>query len=213
MAQTAGDFPHLPPGRAPGLQSRRRRTARRILVPAMGCAGVAWLVFTVPIALFASDLPVWLYFFPLGGLLFLYAAYAIWRQGKPRVAEQVELRTSATELARGDTVHATARLLEPLEGDGRVEVGLVCTEWWDVWEDRQTADNERDRARHTNEAVAFEQWQPLRSTQETLKFTIPPDAPFSHEGTCVSFGWRLTARIPEAARTDPARHQPIWVLP
>ena len=51
MARDGGlrsDFPHLPPGRVPGPQSRRRRTGTGVFVGVLGCLGTGFLLLGVP---------------------------------------------------------------------------------------------------------------------------------------------------------------------
>ena len=46
-----------------------------------------------------------------------------------------------------------------------------------------------------------------------MRFAIPPDAPFSHEGECLSFAWRVTARTHAALARDPHHDVALWVSP
>jgi hypothetical protein len=74
------------------------------------------------------------------------------------------------------------------------------------------ADGNVERA--IGEDVAYERWMPARRTEEPqiFRFRIPLDAPYSHEGECLSYAWRLSAREPSGGGGG-ASDEPIWVLP
>lgn len=213
-------FPHLPPGRQPGAQSRGSRTASGLFVYLLPVAGVIFLLSFVPVGLLTGDL-----LFVAGGIAgaaaFIGGGFAFYRQRRPRIARHLRLATEALELRRGDTVGCRLEITDPDRVGERIEVGLVCTVRYDVLEHRGQGHGGIGRTgssgprRTTHQETAYEHWVPASRSERLQPFslTLPADQPYSHEGSCLSFAWRVTAREPTALRSDPSRHQPIWVLP
>ena len=52
---------------------------------------------------------------------------------------------------------------------------------------------------------------PVRPVIDRVELTVPADAPYSHEGDCVSFAWSVRARRIGEKRTGPPA--PVWVEP
>jgi hypothetical protein len=131
------------------------------------------------------------------------------RPGRLRAAKGIELRLDTPEVARGGEVLATVTLPDP-NAVRELEVGVVCTERYD-YKDRSGDRTTRETRRH----VEYEAWQPAQPglMQQTVRLAVPPSAPYSHEGTVLSFLWTVTA----AERRDrmPDRHTdvPLWVKP
>jgi hypothetical protein len=46
-----------------------------------------------------------------------------------------------------------------------------------------------------------------------VRFKLPPDAPFSYRGHCLSYVWRVSAREPRRLRFDPATNVELQVRP
>jgi len=130
-------------------------------------------------------------------------------------ATHLQLEVSETELARGGEVRARLRVTEPGAASDRLEVGLVCTAFYDH-EVRTREDGRTRTRREIAEEHAYKEWKPAdpRSTlDQSFTFTIPPAAPFSYEGQIVAFAWRVSAREPAKLRRDPSRDVPLWVAP
>jgi hypothetical protein len=75
-------------------------------------------------------------------------------------------------------------------------VGVVCTEYYDELDtDRDYTDDTTSTSRLTRDDVAHETWSPVETVSgvQSVRFTIPPDAPFSYRGECLSFKWELVA--------------------
>lgn len=94
---------------------------------------------------------------------------------------------------RGDQVEAVVTISQP-RGLGRLDVGLVCTESYDyehTWTDRHGTHTSRETAHE----VAHEAWQAVESGvgEQSFRFLVPPDAPFSYNGECLSFKWEVVA--------------------
>ena len=160
------EYPHLPPGREPGPQSRTRKRGK------------------------------------LTRKLF---------GGVGREAEHFQVAAQPRELRRGDEVQATLRIDRLDEVGERIEVGLVCTEFWD---DR-VRDSEGNTRRETQEHEWHREWVEAQRTApiQTFTFTIPEGGPPSYEGATVSVAWRVSAREPETLRRDPRSDCAVWVLP
>jgi hypothetical protein len=212
MAVAREGYPHLPPGHEPGPQSRRRSAGRSL----GGCAApafvVAGLVGGAIVALFGvllASLPDGpsLWPFLVGAVavvaFFWLFARALLRGTRLRYAAGMSVEVDRQELRRGDRVGATA------SGEGELEVGLVCTQSFDVWR-RMSGDSP---SRVTSSASVWQQWMPAphAALGQRVELTVPIDGPYSYEGDCVSFGWAVVVRrVGEKRFAEPA---PLWVEP
>ena len=111
---------------------------------------------------------------------------------------------------RGEEVEALVTITSP-KGLGDLEVGLVCTEYYD----EESTDSDGDTSRATVEEVAHEDWQPVEELTgvQSVRLAIPADAPFSYEGTCLSFKWELVARGHKSRGLDAQARSDLSVLP
>jgi membrane protein implicated in regulation of membrane protease activity len=214
MAVAREGYPHLPPGREPGPQSRRTSTGRTL----GGCAApafvVAGMVAATMVALFGVLLaslpggpPLWPFLVGAVAVLvfFWFFARAMWRGVRPRHATGMQVAVERQELRRGDRVGATASG----EGEGELEVGLVCTQSFDVW--RRIASDSSSRV--TDSASVWQQWVPAphAALGQRVELALPADGPYSYEGDCVSFGWAVVVRrVGEKRFAEPV---PLWVEP
>ncbi|MEA2440244.1 MAG: hypothetical protein QOH76_1668 [Thermoleophilaceae bacterium] len=140
-------------------------------------------------------------------LLFLAGAYALLRAVFPPKARGVTVSVAVTDVRRGSDVEARLELATEKPG---LELGLVCTEYYDV----ETTDGRGNRSRTTSQAVAHEDWRPQSGGQlQSVRFTVPADGPFSYRGDCVSYVWRVSARQPKRMRFDRTVSVPIVVRP
>jgi hypothetical protein len=216
------EFPHLPGGREPGAQSRRNRAQGNFLAPFVGLVGTAMFVAGIWAAAGGRgdkfDRQEELFgglFFAAGGLLCIYGAYAMWTRGRPKQHRRLrgtKLFVSGDMLRRGDQVSVT--FTGPRRNDDLLEVGLVCDERYDV-EVPVYVKGVSTVARQTHEATVHEQWQavPPGAAEQTFGFLVPVDVPYSYEGDCVSYAWRVSARAVQPLRKDARLDQPIWVQP
>jgi hypothetical protein len=97
-----------------------------------------------------------------------------------------------------------------------VEVGVVCTEYYDELDTgRDYTDDTTSTSRLTRDAVAHETWSPVENVSgvQSVRFTIPPDAPFSYRGECLSFKWELVARGRRSRGLDRQTRSEFSVLP
>jgi hypothetical protein len=212
MAVTREGHPHLPPGREPGPQSRRTSTGRALggcAVPAFVVAGVVGAAIVVGFGVLLGSLPggppSWPFFIGAAAVLAFFWLFArtMWRGARPRYASGIELVVERQELRRGDRVAATA------SGDGELEVGLLCTQSFDVW--RRISDDSRSRV--TDTASVWQQWVPAPhgALGQSVELMLPADGPYSYEGDCVSYGWAVVVRRVGAKRV--AEPVPLWVAP
>jgi hypothetical protein len=114
------------------------------------------------------------------------------------------------EVRRGEEVEALVTISSP-EGLGDLEVGLVCTEYYD----EESTDHEGDTSRATVVAIAHEDWRPVEEVTgvQNVRLAIPADAPFSYEGACLSFKWELVARGHKSRGLDAQAKRELSVLP
>jgi hypothetical protein len=143
-------------------------------------------------------------------LLFLGLAYALFRMVFPPTARGVALTVSASDVRRGTEVEARLEIANPDRARDTLELGLVCTEYYDI----QTSNGKGGTQRTTSQAAAHEDWRPQEAAPlQTVRFTVPADAPFSYRGDCISFVWRVSVRQPRKLRFDRAVNVPIVVRP
>ncbi|MGH2962293.1 MAG: hypothetical protein ACRDL3_08890 [Solirubrobacterales bacterium] len=212
---------HLPDGREPGPQSRRMEEGRRVsgaVLPAMTVLFIACFI-GIPLAVVAATDSEGVIYATLGVLAvaFVVGMWLVARRFRPAAApepDQFEVFAQPPEVWRGEKVEADLAILDP-DGLGEgIEVGVVCVERYDRPVTSRTEQGTVTE-RKTGEAVAYERWLPAWRIAEpqTFRFTIPLDAPYSHEGDCLSFAWRVSAREQGARGAAETSDDPIWVLP
>ena len=214
MAVAREGHPHLPPGREPGPQSRRTSTGRALggcAAPTLVVGGVVAAAIVAGFGLLLGSLPggppSWPFFLGAVAVLAFFWLFArtMFRGARPRHATGLELQVERQELRRGDSVAAVASG----EGEGELEVGLLCTQSYDVW--RHIADDSRSRV--TDSVSVWQQWVPAPQAVlgRRVALALPSDGPYSYEGDCVSFGWAVVVRrVGEKRVAEPV---PLWVEP
>ena len=147
------------------------------------------------------------------GAFFLAIAYVLYRKVIPPKARHLKVTLSTTQARRGDTVDA--RLEVTRAGDDEIEIGLVCTEYYDVEKTSYSSNGGTSHYRDTDDAIAHEEWRPASPSQSihNVRFQIPPDGPFSFKGRCLAFEWRVSARQPMRMRFDRTTNVDLKVLP
>lgn len=207
--------PHLPADRSPGPQSRRRKSDRRFvlwLLPALAVvafvAAAAFLTGAVDAESDGGIVGGIVFAVGGAGLVIAFVLLARARQGTG--GTHLQVTGEPLELMRGDKVHARFRISDAAKVSGKVEVGLVCVVFYDIV---QVTNGSRRRV--TRSEVAWEAWQTAQpgTAPQAFDFSVPRDAPFSYEGTCLSLAWRLTAREDRPRRRDPHTNEPVWVRP
>ena len=216
------DFPHLPPGHDPGAQSLRNRLGVPLLWWFVGIVGMG--MFLGGVFLVAGGRGPGFNFWEerLGGTVFggmglfcAWVAYSQYRKFRPPPLHTrmrgMSLAVDRDDARRGETVSVTIDHSAAAED---LEVGLVCVERFDL---QATATTKAGMVvvRETNQKIAYEQWEPVESPagEQVLEFEIPHEAPCSYEGDCLSYAWRVSARLVRTMRSDPRIDHPIWVSP
>lgn len=220
----AHSFPHLPPGREPGPQTLRNRAGYPFWEWAAGLVGAGLVVGGVFIAAggrgpeFDRREEFWGGIF-MASIGLVCAGWALFMRHKrrplrlPNRLRGINLAVDREEARRGDELAVTLTFAGRARAeDERLEVGLVCIERHDYLVRAQHRAGATE-LRQTAEDTAHEQWQAIEtaSGEQTLTFEIPRDAPYSYEGDCVSYAWRVSARIPRKLRLDRRTDRPIWV--
>lgn len=214
------EFPHLPPGREPGPQSVRNRARRTLMAPFVGLVGTAMFAAGVWLAAGGRgprfDRAEELYgglFFGSMGLLCVYGAFVIGTRGLPRRHPRLRgttLDAEGTDFRRGEEVSVT--FAGRRTSDDRLEIGIACDERYDT-ETRVYSRGVSTVVRQIGEATVHEEWQPVPAgaVEYTATFGLPADAPYSYEGSCLSYAWRISARAVRPLRKDARHDEPIWV--
>lgn len=154
-------------------------------------------------------------FFGGSGLFIAAVSYLQYRSQRParlrRRVGGVSLAVDREDVRRGEQLSATLSLHARAED---LQLGLVCVERYDL-ESRAYTKAGQITIRQTKEATAYERWQPIEAVagEHTITFDVPHDAPYSYEGECVSYGWRVSARAMRRLRPDPRLDHPLWVRP
>ena len=162
-------------------------------------------LFGVLLASLPDGPPLWPFLVGAVAVLvfFWFFARTMWRGIRPRHATGMQVEVDRQELRRGDSVGATA------SGEGELEVGLVCTQSFDVW--RRIASDSSSRV--TQSASVWQQWAaaPHAALARRVALALPADGPYSYEGDAVSFGWAVVVRrVGEKRFAEPV---PLWVAP
>jgi hypothetical protein len=129
---------------------------------------------------------------------------------RQRRTRGLQLDAGEGPVKRGGEVEALVTISSP-KSLGDLEVGLVCTEYYD----EETTDRDGDTSRATVEEIAHENWLPVEELTgvQSVRLAIPADAPFSYEGACLSFKWELVARGHKSRGLDAQARRDLSVLP
>lgn len=126
----------------------------------------------------------------------------------------LQVEVGEQDVHRGEEIEALVTVSRS-RGLGELEVGPVCTESYDYLDMWTDSDGEQQQSRKTAEAVAYEAWQPLESVMgaQSVRLRVPPEAPFSYRGECLSFKWEVVARGHKKHALDTQAAQEVSVLP
>ena len=209
----AADHRHLPAGAAPGSQSRRRVRSRQFAFWILALIGLGFLVGGIA-TLPGDGIGEESLFILAVALLLIGGAFAVRRSSWKKAARHLQVSVSPGQVGRGQPVSVRLDVVVALPAEATVEVGLVCSEIYDYIEVIRTQQG-RSRSRSTKVVDAYAEWMPAQPTggSQQFGFTVPYDAPYSYEGDCVSYAWRVTARERKEIGRDPVRDVPIWVRP
>jgi hypothetical protein len=128
---------------------------------------------------------------------------------RARIRRGLEVGAAGHPVRRGEEIDARVRITSP-RGLGRVEVGLVCTEFFAS----AVSDSQGGRRRGTASATAHEAWHPVDGTPgvHSVRLAVPADAPFTYEGDVLSFTWEIVVRERRKHRLDAQARHAITVL-
>jgi hypothetical protein len=131
-----------------------------------------------------------------------------------RLTRGLDVATGDEPARRGGEVEALVTISNARKL-GDLEVGVVCTEYYDEQETTRDSDGSTSLSRSTSDEVAHESWSQVESISGTqsLRFMIPSDAPFSYRGECLSFKWEVVARGHKSRGLDAQARSEFSVLP
>lgn len=146
-----------------------------------------------------------------GGLVFVVVGAVVFRTGKPKLAKHLSLTVDNPRLARGEKVTGRLEITDPGKARETIELGLECA----VFYDHESRDSEGGTSRSTVRVIGHQEWRSVSPSQtlHPFEFEVPLSAPYSHEGSALSFRWRVSAREPVTLRSDPRRDVDLWVTP
>jgi len=157
--------------------------------------------------LFLIGASLWIAFWAV-----FHTTRALLRRRGHQLARELGIQVGAAEkqARRGGEMEALVTMSSTKEL-GTVEVGVVCTESYD----EEESDSDHHSYRTTSHATAHETWVPVESLvgSQSVRLSIPPEAPFSYKGNCLSFKWEVAARGRRAGQVDAEARSEFSVLP
>lgn len=110
------------------------------------------------------------------------------RRFRPR-SDTVEISTTGP-IRRGETIDVAILIRDGAKTGVRLKVGVFCRERYDVEESSKDS-----TCRVTREDRAHEEWREISASeaQQGLPFVVPTEAPYSYQGSCLSFEWHAEA--------------------
>jgi hypothetical protein len=216
------EYAHLPRGRTPGPQTRRGYgigrsgfviKATAVLILAGGIAAYTY-GSVCEVGAEGCEPPL---IFGLAGALILTGLLLYWlgvyldRRKRRRNATHLQLSLPRDTYRIGEAIEPSFLITNIRGLEGEVRVGLVCTCFYD-YEYTTHTQHGRSTSRQTQTTTVHEDWVPTQLTpgRQSLRLTIPPAAPYSHEGKAVSYAWKVSARESRKG-FDRFTDLPIWV--
>jgi hypothetical protein len=144
-------------------------------------------------------------------VVFLGMAYWAFRRAIPPEATHLRVAVATREVPRGGTVHAQIQVVGAEPGDEGIELGLVCTEYFEV---KQIGPDTTDPY-VMQRAVAHEEWRPASPDPgpQVQRFQVPADAPFTYRGRVLAYEWNVSARHSRRIGYAMVADAPVRVLP
>lgn len=227
-ASKRSKFAHIPPGHDPGPQTLRNQGGSTLWEWFTAFVGSGMVIGGLFVAAGGRGPKFNPWEEGIGGIVFAFFgavcvawAYSLRRKRRPlRLADRLPgaaLAVDRDDARRGDKLSVTLTLANSggaNEEPESLEVGLVCVEIYDYQVVAQTRAGPI-YVRQTGEANAHENWQQVERAAgaQTVDFELPRDAPYSYEGDCVSYAWRVSARVARRMRSDPRLDHAVWVRP
>jgi hypothetical protein len=131
-----------------------------------------------------------------------------------KLTRGLEVATADESVRRGGEIEALVTISSARGLDG-LEVGVVCTEYYDEEDTTSSGDGSTTTSRSTSDEIAHESWRPVEASAgaQSIRFPIPANAPFSYRGECLSFKWEVVARGRRSRRLDAQARREFSVLP
>jgi hypothetical protein len=146
-------------------------------------------------------------------VLMMPGLYAFLRIGRPRQASHLSLEVEPVDVCRGGQVKAMAAVKNRRKLGDKLELALVCTEFFDAEAARTGAYGYGTvRVTRTTPVLQEAHELDLDQDQKTLTLTIPAAGLCSYEGGAVSWAWTVELRDHHGDRSG-GRNVPIWVSP
>lgn len=114
---------------------------------------------------------------------------------RTRLTQGLEVRASKGVVARGDELEAEVTVISGKDF-GALEVGLVCTESYEV--------TSVENGSGVSWGTAYESWTPVErgARTQTVRLRVPVDGPYTYMGTVLSFRWEVVVRGVRKRRLD-----------
>ena len=134
------------------------------------------------------------------------------------LTDELQIAPPGGEVRRGEEVDVAVTVVDTRRLSA-VEVGLICTECYDVEVQSTSTDADghttTSSSREKRDAIAHEAWAhaELMVGVQSVRLAVPPGAPFSYEGDCLSFRWQVVARGRKERRLDARAEADLRVLP
>ena len=127
-----------------------------------------------------------------------------------RLTTEMRVEAGGQPVHRGEEVEALVTITS-VRDLGSPEVGVVCTEYYD----EEDTDSEGHKTRTTCTVLVHESWTPVEEIAgvQSVRLTVPVEAPFSYEGDALRYRWELVARASRKHRLDAQVKTPLSVLP
>ena len=194
---------NLPRRPDPGVAGSRK------LVQISQTAGFAWAIFWWFVA--PSEGPAHWYVGAAG--VGLVVGIRIWLHVKG--SEMVDISHLRFELdqpavRRGGRAQARLTVLDPTRVRGPLQISVACHETYDYRAGGNNGGSHQARRTHLlwDAHVADDP-----ASGQPVTFDVPPQLPFSWEGTIVKYRWTVTATEKVDRRLDPTVELPLQVLP
>lgn len=150
----------------------------------------------------------WVFFLAVAAAVLTSLVWRHRRRLRPR-SRKVEIAITDA-VRRGQSVQVAVAIRNGAHSALRLKVGVLCLERYDVEEsDKDTTH------RVTREDFAHEEWREVSASeaQQGLTFAIPAEAPYSYQGSCLSFVWHAEALEVARMRPDPVASCDFEVRP
>jgi hypothetical protein len=211
--------PDLPPQHPPGRQTGRREMRNlasfaTLLVTGCILAGMAAWVYGVGESSGNER-------YTVAGFIgvFAIAAFAgagyVWAKARPRLPRGLGVDAHPRVVEPGQAIEVTLALSRPPAAGERIDVGLVCTQYWDAKaRTRGDAFTLPMTIRETLHRELWQEWKPVESARDgqVVRLEVPSNARYSWEGDALSVLWSVAIRRKEGPELSPPAHQGLWVL-